>query len=94
MTQRSSFKSFYQVCPKDLFLAYSFKHIFKRLVVIFKEAELVNFADDSTLYVSTKRFEQSECEIATVTLLGNNGTIVNPDKVQLMIISSKKNLSC
>ena len=51
-----------------------------------KEAELVHVADDSTIYVCNK------CESA-INWLKTNNMIVNPNKFQLLIISSKKDLS-
>ena len=50
-------------------------------------------ADGSSLSVSnkdlTKLLEtlQNKCEIATVTVLKNNDMVVNPNKVQSMIVS-------
>ena len=63
-----------------------------------KEAELVNFADDNTIYVVSKDFTEllqilrKECETA-VNRFKTNDMIVNPDNFQSMILSSKKDLS-
>ena len=51
-----------------------------------KEAELVHVADDSTIYMCNK------CESA-INWLKTNNMIVNPNKFQLLMISSKKDLS-
>ena len=63
-----------------------------------KEAKLVNFADDNTIYVGSKDLTElleislKECETVINWFKANN-MIVNPDKFQSMIISSKKDLS-
>ena len=63
-----------------------------------KEAKLVNFADDNTIYVGSKDLTKlleislKECETVTNWFKANN-MIVNPDKFQSMILSSKKDLS-
>ena len=63
-----------------------------------KEAELANFADDNTIYLGSKDLTElleilrKECETA-INWFKTNNMIVNPDKFQSMIISSKKDLS-
>ena len=63
-----------------------------------KEADLANSADDNTIYVCGKDLTelleilQKGCETA-VNWFKTNNMIVNPDKFQSMIISSKKDLS-
>ena len=62
------------------------------------EAELANFADDNKIYVGsgylTELLEilRKECETAINWFITKN-MIVNPDKFQSMIMSSKKDLS-
>ena len=65
------------------------------LFLFIKEADLANFADDNTLYVSKKNLAEvlevleRECETAANWFKENN-MIVNPDKFQTMIITSNK----
>ena len=67
------------------------------LFFFIKEAELANFADDNTIYVGSKDLTElleilrKECETA-INWFKTNNMIVNPDKFQSMIISSKKDL--
>ena len=67
------------------------------LLFLIKEAELANFADDNTIYVGSKDLTelleifQKECETA-INWFKTNNMMVNPDKFQSMIISSKKDL--
>ena len=74
-------------------------HLFiNDLFFFIKEAELANFADDNTIYVGGKDLTelleilQKGCETA-INWFKINNMIVNPDKFQSMIISSKKDLS-
>ena len=59
-----------------------------------KEAEIANFSDDNTIYVGKKHltelleFLQNECETA-INSFNTSDVIVNPDKFQSMIKSSK-----
>ena len=68
------------------------------LFFFIKEAELANFADDNTIYVGSKDLTElleilrKECETA-INWFKTNNMIVNPNKFQSMIISSKKDLS-
>ena len=68
------------------------------LFFFIKEAELANFADDNKIYVGSKDLTelleilQNKCETA-INWFKTNNMIVNPDKFQSMIISSKKDLS-
>ena len=68
------------------------------LFFFIKESELANFEDDNTIYVGRKDLTefseifQKECETAINSFKTNN-IIVNADKFQSMIISSKKDLS-
>ena len=63
-----------------------------------KETELASLADDNTIYVGSKYLTElieilrKECETA-INWFKTNKMIVNPDKFQSMIISSKKDLS-
>ena len=65
------------------------------LFLFIKEADLANFADDNTLYVSKKNLAEvlevleRECETA-INWFKENNMIVNPDKFQTMIIISNK----
>ena len=62
-----------------------------------KDAELANFADDNIIYVGSKYLTefleilQKECE-TEINWLKTNQMTVNPDKLQSMIICSKKDL--
>ena len=68
------------------------------LFFFIKESELANFEDDNTIYVGRKDLTefseifQKECETA-INQFKTNNMIVNADKFQSMIISSKKDLS-
>ena len=65
------------------------------LFLFIKEADLINFADDNTLYVGKKNLAEvlevleRECETA-INWFNENNMIVNPDKFQTMIITSNK----
>ena len=65
------------------------------LFLFIKEADLANFADDNTLYVSKKNLAEvlevleRECETA-INWFKENNMIKNPDKFQTMIITSNK----
>ena len=65
------------------------------LFLFIKEADLANFADDNTLYVSKKNLAEvlelleTECETA-INWFKENNMVVNPDKFQTMIITSNK----
>ena len=67
------------------------------LFFFIKDAELANFADDNTIYVGSKDLTElleilrKECETA-INWFKTNKMIVNPDKFQSMIKSSKKDL--
>ena len=68
------------------------------LFFFIKDAELANFADDNTISVGSKHLTElseilrKECETA-INWFKTNKMIVNPDKFQSMVISSKKDLS-
>ena len=69
------------------------------MILFIKEAELANVAADNT-YAGNKDLTKllqtllNECAIA-IECFKNNDMIVNHDKFQSMVISSKKeNLSC
>ena len=96
-------ESFFQILllrvPQESILGPILFNLFiNELLFFIKEAELVNFADDNTIYVVSKDFTEllqilgKECETA-VNRFKANGMIVNPDNFQSMIISSKKDLS-
>ena len=63
-----------------------------------KEAELANFADDNTIYLGSKDLTElleilrKECETA-INWFKTNKIIVNSNKFQSMIASSKKDQS-
>ena len=65
------------------------------LFFFIKEAELENFADGNTIYAGSKDLKElleilrKECETA-INWFKTNNMIVNPDKFQSMIISSKE----
>ena len=68
------------------------------LFFFIKEAELANFAGDNTIYVGSKDLtELSEIlrkkSETAINWFETNNMIVNPNKFQSMIISSKKDLS-
>ena len=75
-----------------------FNLFINNLLFFIKDAELANFADDNTIYVGSKNLTEfleilrKEYETAT-NWFKTNKMIVNPDKFQSMIISSKKDLS-
>ena len=99
MVRKASFKSFYLEYPKYLFLdLFSLIFFLNDLFFFIKEAELANFADDNTIYVGSNDLAElleilrKEYETA-INLFKTNNMIVNPNKFQSMIISSKKGLS-
>ena len=99
MVRKASFKSFYLEYPKYLFLdLFSLIFFLNDLFFFIKEAELANFADDNTIYVGSNDLAElleilrKEYETA-INLFKTNNMIVNPNKFQSMIISSKKDLS-
>ena len=65
------------------------------LFLFIKEADLANFADDNTLYVSKKNLGEvlevleRECE-TTINWFKEDNMIVNQDKFKTMIITSNK----
>ena len=99
MVRKASFKSFYLEYPKYLFLdLFSLIFFLNDLFFFIKEAELANFADDNTIYVGSNNLAEL-LEIlrkgyeTAINLFKTNSMIVNPNKFQSMIISSKKDLS-
>ena len=94
----SFFQILLSVVPQGLLLDLFSLIFLNDLFFFIKEAELANFADDNTIYVGSKDLTelleilQKECETAKNWFKTNN-VIVNPDKFQSMIISSKKDLS-
>ena len=74
-----------------------FNHFINDLFFLIEDAELANFADDNTIYVGSKDLTElleilrKECETA-INWFKTNKMIVNPDKFQSMIKSSKKDL--
>ena len=99
MVRKASFKSFYLEYPKYLFLdLFSLIFFLNGLFFFIKEAELANFADDNTIYVGSNDLAElleilrKEYKTA-INLFKTNNMIVNPNKFQSMIISSKKDLS-
>ena len=100
MIRKAISKSFYQEYPKDPFLdrPILFNLFINDLLFLIKDSELANFADDSTMYDCSKDLTElleilrKECETA-VNCFKTKKMIVNPDKFQSMIISSKKDQS-
>ena len=93
-------KSLYQILlsgvPQGFILGPVLFNLFiNDLFLFIKEADLANFADDNTLYVSKKNLAEvlevleRECETA-INWFKENNMIVNPDKFQTMIITSNK----
>ena len=96
-------ESFFQIllsgAPQGSILGpFLFNLFINDLFFFIKDAELANFADDNTIYVGSKDLTElleilrKECETA-INWFKTNKMIVNPDKFQSMIISSKKDLS-
>ena len=98
--KRNDAESFFQILlsgvPRGSILGPVFFNLFIHdLFFIIKEAELANFAEDNKIYADSKdltEFLLKECETA-INWFKTNNIIVNPDKFQSMIISSKKDLS-
>ena len=93
-------KSLYQILlsgvPQGFILGPVLFNLFiNDLFLFIKKADLANFADDNTLYVSKKNLAEvlevleRECETA-INWFKENNMIVNPDKFQTMIITSNK----
>ena len=95
-------ESFFQIllseAPQGSILGpFLFNLFINDLFFFIKDAELANFADDNTIYVGSKDLTElleilrKECETA-INWFKTNKMIVNPDKFQSMIKSSKKDL--
>ena len=98
--KRNDTESFFQILlsgvPRGSILgAVLFNLFIHDLFFIIKEAELANFADDNKIHADSKDLTElllKECETA-INWFKTNSIIVNPDKFQSIIISSKKDLS-
>ena len=96
MIRKASFKPFYHEYPQRPILGpVRFNLFINDLLFFIKEAALANFAYDSTMYVGsndlTELLEILRKEYETViNWFKTNNMIVNPDKFQSLIISSKK----